>query len=371
MRKIFIIAGEASGDLIGAEVMRFMPGAKFSGVGGEEMKRAGLASLFDIRGIAVMGLAEVLLRLPLILFRLWQTKRAIAREKPDMILTIDSPGFSFNIAKWARRHLAEVMTVHYVAPSVWAWKPRRARVVARLYDALLCFFPFEKPYFERYGLDTHVVGFRDMPRLRPKRRKAIAMLPGSRASTIKRLMPVYERVAEKFLDFDIEIPVVATSRKLVRKMAARWGRRVKIIEGRDERFASLASAEAALCVSGTAVLEAALLRTPCVVAYKFSPITYFIARRMVKIPLASLPNIILGREAVPEFIQGRATPENLAAALRRAIYDKAWRAKYAADCKALAPLARAPGTTPPGRRAADILTGMLAGRRRLETKRGS
>jgi lipid-A-disaccharide synthase len=355
-KNIFIIAGEASGDILGAGLMkalrRRMPDVEFHGAGGEEMERIeGFKSIFDIKDIAAMGVVEVLRRLPTIMARIKQTAAEILRSRPDLIVTIDAPGFNMQVVKRVRKSWPEAKAMHYVAPSVWAWKPKRAEKVAALYDYLLCFFPFEAKYFERHGLKTHVVGhvandeasgnalrFRKTHGLGAKD-TIITMLPGSRAAMAERLLPILEKAAEileaQIPGLKIAMPTVSTSRAFIEERVNGWKARPILVARRQERYDAFAASSAALSISGTAVLELALMKVPTVALYKVSPVSYFIARRFVKAKYVTLPNIIAGKEIVPEFIQDEATPEALAAAFLKFLKNKAARAKYSRDAEDL------------------------------------
>jgi len=335
-KRVFIIAGEASGDMLGAGLVRALkklaPGTIFFGVGGEEMLSAGVKSLFPLSDIAVMGLTEVLGHLPLIKRRMSETITAAKAFAPDVIITIDAPGFTGRTAK-ALKGVAPL--VHYVAPSVWAYRPGRAQKLAEVYDLLLCFFEFEKPYFTRHGLRTIVVGHPaseniKMRKPRTQHGKNLVFLPGSRPGMAKRLLPIYKKVAEK-LDAQITIPVVETNNALVRKATCSWPNKVKIISSREARYKAFTQADAAVSISGTGVLELALMGVPTVAIYKSSFITGVIARLMLTIRSVTLPNIILKRVMVKEFLQGAATAENIFAEVQRLTSDKTVRAKYARD----------------------------------------
>ncbi|MCL2439434.1 MAG: lipid-A-disaccharide synthase [Alphaproteobacteria bacterium] len=370
MKKIFIIAGEASGDILGADLIRAMPGVRFVGVGGVEMEKAGrFRSVFKIRDIAVMGLFEVLSKLPIIWWRKHQTIQAIKRAKPDMLLTIDAPGFNIRIAKAAKKLDPKIKCVHYVAPQVWAWKPKRAAKIARTFDALLCFFPFEVPYFTRHGLPTFAVGHTSVDikssAKKPSGETVITMLPGSRPAMLKRLLPIYDKTAEllnaRTKNLKILMPVVETSEELVAKLTRDWKIKPTLIKGRQARYDAFKKSHAALAISGTAVLELALLGTPTVVAYKLSPISYFIAKRIVNIKSFTLPNIVLKKAVVPEFIQDAATPEKLSHALLKFVNDKKALAKYEGEIKRLKPLVAPADHQRPSQKAAAIIKGLLNG----------
>jgi len=337
-KRIFIIAGEASGDILGAglarELEKLLPGAVFSGVGGEEMKAAGVRSIFPLSDIAVMGLTEVLGRLPLIRKRLGQTVAAIKAFKPDIIITIDAPAFTRRVAKQVK---GQAKLVHYVAPSVWAYRPKRAGRLAGTYDALLCFFDFEKPYFERHGLATTVVGHAASAAVpmgtARKNGKNLVLLPGSRPAMAKRLLPIYREVLSEMKGYTAVIPVVETNEAIVREAVKDWKTPVRIITSRAARYKAFADAAGAISISGTGVLELALMGVPTVAVYKTSLITYMLARLMLNIKSITLPNIILGREMVKELIQRDATPGNIRRELLALLADKSEYARGAVELR--------------------------------------
>jgi lipid-A-disaccharide synthase len=383
LNKIFIIAGESSGDILGADLMRALlsmdGGVRFYGVGGEEMaKIPGFKPLFDIRDIAVMGIFEVLRKIFTIRKRLRRTVSEILRIRPDMVITVDSPGFNMRVAAMVRKCLPSVKIAHYVAPSVWAWKESRAKKIAGLYDYLFCFFPFERKYFERFGLKTFVVGHTAVANADGDGKRfleshglaksdfVLALLPGSRVQMAARLLPVFEKtiplLARKIPNLKVFIPATAISRDLIRVQTRNWAVRPVIIEGRGARGDLFRASRAAISISGTAVLELALAGVPTVVAYRVSPLTYFIASRLVKIPYVSLPNIILGRRAVPEFIQGDCTPENLSRTIVKFADDKARLKKYSHDMRVMREkLAFGKRGETPSQTAAKIISGILKG----------
>ncbi|MDR2098818.1 MAG: lipid-A-disaccharide synthase [Rickettsiales bacterium] len=381
-KKIFIIAGEASGDILGHDLMKAIlsrdPSVEIAGVGGEEMSKIpGFKSLFDIRDIAVMGIVEVFKNLPTIMRRLKQTAAAIAAFKPDLLVTIDAPGFNMPVARRAKKLVPSLRAAHYVAPQVWAWKERRAAKIAALYDYLLCLFPFEPKYFEKYGLPTFVVGHTavetargNATRFRKRHDMAegdliITMLPGSRVQMARRLLPVFERTAEllsaKIPNLKIVIPTTATAHDFIRAEAAKWRTKPLIVAGKNERYDAFAASGAALSISGTAVLELALANVPTVAAYKASALTYFIGHRLVKLPSVTLPNIIAGKEVVPEFIQDKATPEALAAAIMKFLNDGKYRDRYFRQLETVRERLTPPGGKTPSAEAASIILDAIGG----------
>lgn len=345
-KKIFIIAGEVSGDILGADLMKSIikedKDVCFFGVGGEEMQKIkGFHSLFDIKDIAVMGIVEVLKNLKIIKVRIREVVNKIIDVNPDLVITIDSPGFNMRVIKEVRKTLPNIKALHYVAPQVWAWKEKRAKKVAKLYDYLFCFFDFEVPYFTKYGLRTFAVGHTAIKNVvgnksrffKKYKLKAtdniITMLPGSRVQIAKRLLPIYKEVVEKLSlklkNLKIVIPATSTSYDFLMEKIKSWKIKPLIIRTKSDRYDAFVASEAVLSISGTAVLEVAVAKTPVVVAYKLSPLSYMIAKHLVKIKNVSLPNIIMGRKVVPEFIQKECNVDNLVEATAKVVNNKKYR----------------------------------------------
>ena len=351
-KKIFIIAGEASGDILAGDLMRSIlkknPNVTFAGVGGEEMEKLPrFRSLFDIRDIAVMGLFEVLKHLFTIKRRINQTVHAIKKFNPDMVITVDAPGFNMAVVRRVKPSMPNTTFVHYVAPQVWAWKEKRAEKIAHLFDALLCFFPFEPKYFERYGLRCFVVGHTASENVRGSAQKfchnhnikssdvVVTMLAGTRRQMMERLLPIYEEVANtlhsKIPNLHIVMPTTKNMEYALRSQTRYWKYDPIIITGKQNRYDAFVASDVALSISGTAVLELAVATTPTVVAYRVAPITYAIAKHFVKIKDVTLPNIIAGKTIIPEFIQNECTAPNLSRAILRCINDKKYREKMIAN----------------------------------------
>ncbi len=332
---IYLIAGEPSGDRLAARLMTSLEAQtagqiKFSGVGGPEMEKHSFNSLFPMFELTVMGLAEVLPKLPNLIRRIRQTATEIVAIGPDIVVSIDAPDFSLRVAKQLLG--TNIPLVHLVAPSVWAWKPGRAKKIAPLLDHLLTLLPFEPPYFEREGLSCTFVGhsvvesgadqgngadFR-MRHAIPAKAKVLCILPGSRHSEISRLLPIIEdaiarlKMPDLYPDLHIVLPTVETVEAEVRQVIRDWSSRVTVVTGDDEKFNAFAASNVAIAASGTVALELAMARLPYVTIYKFNALTAFIGRRLVKTPFVNIINILLGREAVPELIQEECKGENIA-----------------------------------------------------------
>jgi lipid-A-disaccharide synthase len=333
-----LVVGEPSGDVTGAELMRALkvlaPEARLVGVGGAAMSAEGLDSLFPLDATSVMGLREVVPRIPAILARVRQASNFALKTRPDLVLLIDSPDFTHRIARRIKRADPSLRTANYAPPQVWGSRPGRARHMARYMDAVLTLLPFEAPYFSRHGIETRFVGYPVIARARHmtggdgfRRAHAIAadapllaVLPGSRRNEIHFILPVFKEavrlLAKKIPGLVCTMPTIGHVAGLVRAAAADWPTRVVVIEDEAEKFAAFDAADVALAASGTVTTELALARTPMVVAYRMGALTYAIARRFVRVPYITLINLVLGREAVPEFIQARCAPDALATAVK-------------------------------------------------------
>ena len=337
--KIYLIAGEPSGDLLGSRLMRAIiskaPETEFFGVGGESMQREGLSSLFDIKELAVMGLLEVVPSIPRILKRIRQTVADIERIKPDVVVTIDSWSFSARIHQALRKKNLHIPQVHYVAPQVWAWKKKRARTMYKYIDLLLTLFPYEPKYFTPYHLKAEFVGhpviestviygsktdFRERFNIAPDK-KILALLPGSRKNEVARLLPVFLSAAEEFYrknpDFVFVIPTVQTVEERVKALVKDSSLPIIILNNETDRHDALKASEAAIAASGTVALELAMIDVPHLVAYRVAPFTAFLARHLLKIEFVNLSNILLSRSVVPELLQENCTKEKILYYLNR------------------------------------------------------
>ncbi|HEY5209491.1 MAG TPA: lipid-A-disaccharide synthase [Stellaceae bacterium] len=371
---IYLIAGEPSGDLLGGRLMAALKAetgdaVRFAGVGGERMAEEGLRSLIPMHELAVMGFIEVLPHARRILARIKETVADIAAHRPDIVVTIDSSGFTWRVARRLRAAGSRVTLIHMVAPMVWAWRPHRAREIARWYDRLLALLPFEPPYFEKVGLACTFVGhpviesgadrgdgpgFRARHHIAPER-PVLTVLPGSRRGEVERLLPIFGAavalLAPSHPTLRIVIPTLGHVAGLVRTLTANWPIAPIIVAGEVEKFAAFAASDLALAASGTVALELAVARLPAVIAYRIHPLTHAVARHMIKIRYANLVNLLLDRFAIPELIQYDCNAARIADALTRLIGDKAARtAQLAAYDVALDLLGR--GGEPPSRRAA-------------------
>ena len=379
---IFLIAGEPSGDVLGARLMAALKrqsGGKvrFAGVGGVRMGEEGLDSLFPIGELSVMGLAEVLPHVPRLLRRIRETAARIRALSPSVLITIDSPDFTFRVARRIRPGGA-MPAIHYVAPQVWAWRPGKAKATAHLFDRLMALLPFEPPYFEAVGLPCTFVGHPvvesgagtgDGPAFRrrhgiPEGTPLICVLPGSRRTETKLLLPVFgetlARLTQSWPHLRAVVPTVETVADAVTAAAAEWPVPALVLTGDAEKFDAFAAADAGLAASGTVTLELAMADMPMVVAYKMNPVTGWLARRLIRTRYVNLMNLVLDREAVPELLQDDCTPNKLAKALFRLLTDgAAQRAQRAAFAEALEKLGR--DGPPPSERAAEVVLAVIRG----------
>jgi len=377
---VFMIAGENSGDALGASLMRALVHKsggeiQFAGVGGPEMQAQGLDSLFPMQDLAVMGVFEVLPRLPSLLRRMKETANAIERLAPDVVVSIDAPDFCFRVIKKIKARGVKAPVVHYVAPSVWAWRPGRAAKIAKFLDHLLCLLPFEPPYFQREGLDATFVGhpvvganpeagqgkaFRDHHAI-PSDAPLLCVLPGSRLGEVTRLLNVFEdtvqRLSTQFPNLTVVIVAVEHLTDAIETTVSSWAVPTVVV-GPGEKADAFAASNVALAASGTVTLELAMAGVPHVIGYRVNALTAFIGKMLIKTHYVNLINICLGREAVPEFIQDQCRPENLVHELARLLDDEGARtAQRGAAVEALTQLGL--GGQHPGERAADVVLSVM------------
>lgn len=340
---IYIIAGEPSGDLLAARLMTALKqltdhSVRFAGIGGEAMRAEGLPSLFPQADLAVMGLAEVVPRIPKILRRLRETLADIEAKKPDLIVTVDSWGFTGRVAKALKERGSTIPRLHYVAPMVWAWKEKRARSLAERVDKLLCLLPNEPTYFQRHGLNAVHVGHPVLERLGetgngqgfrqrhgiPANAPLLCVLPGSRSSETSRLLPVFAEtaalMARRFPGLRVVVPSVETVADGVRRAVAGWSVPALVVDP-GEKWDAFAASDAALAASGTVALELAVSSVPMVIAYRVAPLTAMLARRLLTIKYVCLLNLLVDRLVVPELLQERCVPADLAQALSPLMRD--------------------------------------------------
>ena len=380
--KIAIIAGETSGDQLGGWLMAALkekrPDIQFIGVGGRTMQAQGLSSLFNIQDIALIGIAEILPHVRTLTRRIKQTVRFLEREKPDIILTIDVPGFSLRVLKRLRaRNKIHSKLVHYVAPTVWAYRPERAKIVAERYDHLLCLLPFEPPYFEAEGLKTTYIGheiawwwksggngmtFRQQHNI-PVQVPLLAVFPGSRRGELDRLLPIFKAavalVKKEVPNLEVVMQVPPDHLERVKEETASWRIPCEVLTNVQDKKGLFAAATVALAKSGTIALECALAGVPSVIAYKASPLSAYLLKRMIKVPYVSIANLLLNKPAVPELLQENCTPEKIAHELTELLLKEPNRVAQRNSLVRVSTMLGAAERTSPSQKAADILLGML------------
>ena len=329
---IAMVVGESSGDILGAGLIRafkkYYPDCRFEGIGGPLMQAEGFVSLFPMERLSVMGFTEPLRRLPELLSILKQLNNRFTASKPDFFIGIDAPDFNLRLEK--KLKAAGILTVHYVSPSVWAWRQGRIKTIVKSVDLMLTLFPFEADFYKEHNIDVAFVGHTladDIP-LSPdvlaakqrlsidENKRFIALLPGSRKSEVNRLLPIFLQTAIKINaslpDVEYLIPAVNIDRKadiLQHLKASSFSHQIHVFD-RQSHDVMLAS-ELVVMASGTTTLEAMLLKKPMVIAYQMSALSFAIISRLVKIPFVGLPNLLAGKKLVPEFIQKNATANNI------------------------------------------------------------
>lgn len=354
---VMISAGEASGDRHGAalfrELSQLLPGVRGVGMGAAAMREAGVELCVDSSGIGVIGLAEILRHYGEIRAALATMRRALYQYRPDLLICVDYKEFNFRLAQTAKA--AGIRVLFYVSPQVWAWRPGRVRTYGRIVDHMALIFPFELPYYEAYGVPATYVGHPLAGKVKPAlsvaaaRRQydlpgaeagvpVIGLLPGSRGNEIRRLLPVILVAADRlaaefgqarFLLF--QAPSVDDA--ALQAALAQHALTIRVIRGQD--YDVLQCCDAVVTVSGTATLEVALLGVPMVIVYKLSPLSYWLGRLLVKVAFIGLPNILAGHGVVREFIQADATPDNIAAEVRRLLTDASYAERMRTELRAI------------------------------------
>lgn len=345
-KRIFIIAGEASGDFLGGQLLQSLkkqhPDIEIAGIGGNQMEAQGLKSLFPMFDLSLYGLFELIPHLFKILKRINETKKAINAFMPNVLVTIDAPGFTLRIAKYAKK--LKIPVVHYVAPSVWAWKPQRAKKLAKnvAVDHLLCLLPFEPPYFTCHGLSTTFVGhpiteialpddtgFRESLGI-SREATLVCVLPGSRKSEIQNLLEIFlDAITKLSLNRRIEVvlPTLPHLVPLIDPIIKNAAIPVKIVTTAEEKWQAFMQSSIALAASGTVSLELAYVGVPQVIAYKLSKLTYWVAKILITSKYASLVNILNKEMVVPEYLQNQCNAEFLSKQLDSILSDSRLKKK--------------------------------------------
>lgn len=375
MTLVYVVAGEASGDLLGARLIAALrearPDLAFAGVGGDRMAEQGFVSLFPMRELAVMGLAEVLPNIRRLSQRLTQTVADIEARRPAVVVTIDSPGFGLRVA--ARVRPKGFTILHYVAPQVWAWRQGRVKRIAKEVDRILALLPFEAPFFEKAGIPVDFVGHSilesgadqgDAARFRARHgiapdERIVLVMPGSRRSEVGRLLPIFGAAltlaASRVPKLRPVVPLAGPVEDSVRAVAAGWHPAPILVRDIAEKYDAFAAAEAGIIKSGTSSLEVALAGVPMVVGYRVNPITAAIVRRLVKVQYVSIVNLLAKRSIIPELLQEECTPEKLSAELVRLLTDPAAAAAQREGFAGVFDMLRPEGGVPSAAAAASVL----------------
>jgi lipid-A-disaccharide synthase len=385
-RKIFLIATEESGDRLGANLMKVLrqrlgDAIRFEGIGGRSMTREGLTSRFPIEELSIIGLAAVVKQLPMILRRIKETAAAVTEAAPDILVIIDSPDFTHRVARRVRARAPQIPIVDYVSPTVWAWRPGRARAMLPYIDHVLALLPFEPDAYERLrGTPCSYVGHpltEQIGQLRPnadeqKRRDdqppVLLVLPGSRRSEIRHHMAVFGetlgRLQAEGISFEPLLPTMPHLQEAVTDGLKGWPVQPRIVIGEAEKRAAFRIAHAALAKSGTVTLELALSGVPMVAAYRTGAMEAWVLRRAIKVNSVILANLVIGDNVIPEFLQEDCAAEQLAPALRDVLGDSAARRKQL-EAFANIDAILSTGNQPPSVRAADIVLAEMRKTRRV------
>jgi lipid-A-disaccharide synthase len=384
-RRIFLIATEESGDRLGANLMKVLrqrlgDAVRFEGVGGQAMAREGLVSLFPIEELSIIGLAAVVQQLPKILGLIRTTVAAVTAASPDVLVIIDSPDFTHRVARRVRARDPTIPIVDYVSPSVWAWRPGRARAMRAYVDHVLALLPFEPEEYRRlrgppcsyvgHPLTEQTGSLRPSVEERKRRGEAppvLLVLPGSRRSEIRHHMAVFgetlDRLSAEGAAFEPVLPTMPHLQEAVAEGVRGWNIAPRIVIGEQEKRAAFRIARAALAKSGTVTLELAVAGVPMVTAYRVGAMEAWIMRRLIEVKSVILANLVVGENVVPEYLQQDCTPEKLLPALHEVLDDTPMRRRQ------LEAFARidgilSTGNQPPSVRAADIVLATLRKSRR-------
>ena len=384
-RKVFLIATEESGDRLGAGLMRILrqrlgDAVHFEGVGGRAMAREGLSSLFPIEELSIMGLTAVVTRLPEILRLIRQTADAVIAAAPDALVIIDSPDFTHRVARRVRRREPAIPIIDYVSPTVWAWRPGRARAMVSYIDHVLALLPFEPSAYQKLrGPPCTYVGhplIEQLASLRPSEDEVarrwseppvLLVLPGSRSSEVRRHMDVFgealARLQAEGIAFELVLPTMPHLEDVVRAGLEHWKVEPRIVVEESAKRSAFRIARAALAKSGTVTLELALAGVPMVTAYRVGNAEAIILRRAIKVQSVILANLVIGKEVVPEFLQENCTPEALARALREVMAATPERAMQVEAFGGIEAIMSTGGVLPSVRAADIVLAIMRRGRR--------
>jgi lipid-A-disaccharide synthase len=374
-KKILMVAGEVSGDLHGAllmeAILRIDPEVQFFGIGGEHLGRMGMKLLYHSQSLSVVGITEVLFKIRSILKALRRLKQSLDRERPDLIILIDFPDFNLRLAKIA--HRKGIPILYYISPQVWAWRPKRVKLIAQWVKKMVVLFPFEVPFYEAAGVDVEWVGHPLLDIVKPTlskevafqrfdldpKRKTIALLPGSRMHEVRRLLPPLlasaQLLAKEIPDLQFIIPLAPG---IHQRTLSPWMRDifvpVKVVEGWAYEVMNLS--ELLITASGTATLEAAILGKPMVIVYKVSFFSYWIGRALIQVDHIGLVNLVAGKAIAPELIQKDVHPQRIAEEALRILRDPILRRRMT---ESMAEVRQSLGEPGAAQRAAGIVTSLL------------
>jgi lipid-A-disaccharide synthase len=379
-RTVFLIATEESGDRLGANLMKVLRqrlggAVRFEGVGGQSMAREGLISLFAIEELSIIGLAAAVKQLPKVLRLIRETADAVMRAQPDVLVIIDSPDFTHRVARRVRARDPAIPIIDYVSPSVWAWRPGRARAMRAYIDHVLALLPFEPEEYRKlrgppcsyvgHPLTEQIATLRPNPEEQKRRNEAprvLLMLPGSRRGEIAHHLAIFgealSRLEAEGITFELILPTMPHLSEMVREGVKGWTVTPRIVVGEQEKRAAFRIASAALAKSGTVTLELALAGVPMITAYRVGEVEAWVLRRAIKAKSVILANLVLGENVIPEFLQEDCTPEKLLRGLREIVSDSPLRRRQLtafADIDAI----MSTGNQPPSVRAADIVLASL------------
>jgi len=375
IKRIFIAAGEASGDLHASHLVKAMlelePSLSFYGMGGGKLRDAGAHIIFDISEISVMGITEVIHRLGYLYRVFRQIGKSFKKERPDLIILIDYPEFNLRLAKAAKR--LNIPILYYISPQIWAWRTNRIKKIGKLVDKMVVVFPFELPLYEREGIDVSFVGHPLLDIVKvikskeenikrfglDEQKTTIGLLPGSRLSEVKMILPAMIGAAQQlniqFKNLQFILPIAPGLKKEeIAKLTKSTTIAITVVD--DSIYEVIDSSHIVIVASGTATLETALLSTPMVIIYKMSPLSYLIGKKLVKVKYIGMPNIIADKNVVPELIQDRATAENITYETARMLEDRSY---HQSICQELSSVKGKLGEAGASKRVANIALNML------------
>lgn len=378
---VFLIAGEASGDVLGASLMRGLKAQgltneNITGIGGGEMINEGLESLTPMEELCVMGIWEVIWQLPRLIHLVQGVVEEIEKRNPDIVVTIDLPDFNFRVAeRLKKRGVYKGKIIHYVAPTVWAWRPGRAKKVAAYLDGMMCLFPFEPPYFEKHGLKAAYVGHplievdKSATQPGPFRQGrdiaeddlCVGVFFGSREKELnthsKIILNTLEVLIEQYPEMNLIVPTLPHLEYEILQIVEGFHKHTHIVTDQSKKWDAFASCDLAIAVSGTVGLELAYMNIPHVIGYKTHPVTSLILKSLVKVKNAHLANILLEEEVVPEFLQGKCNVHHLTRGMMRLIRYPEEQEKQLAAFKKLEEMLRLESDQTPSQRAAAFVLG--------------